>query len=51
MPRSAKGKQGENRRELNEQLESQNVSIETGGGYAGNDFDFDEDTFLPNMDE
>ena len=41
----------ENRRELNEQLESQNVSIETGGGYAGNDFDFDEDTFLPNLDE
>lgn len=41
----------ENRRELNEQLNPQNMTAADSDGYQGDDFDFDENTFLRDIDE
>ncbi len=40
----------ENRRELGEQLNPRGTRAKEAGGYADDDFDFDENTFLPDMD-
>lgn len=41
----------ENRRELNEQLNPQDRAAANADGYQGDDFDFDENTFLRDIDE
>lgn len=40
----------ENRRELNEQLDPRSMRQKDAGGYGGDDFDFDENTFLRDID-
>lgn len=41
----------ENRKELSEQLDPRRARASGADGYAGDDFDFDENTFLKNIDE